>query len=542
MDEAAAQKPAGSAPLTLGRYELLFRFAAGGMAEVYAARSRGAEGFERLVAVKRMLPTMSDDPKFVEMFLDEAKVAANVHSRHVVSTLDLGRASDGSLYIVMDLIRGLSLNRLIKRALQAKKELPIDVVSEILTQTALGLHDAHEAATPDGTKLEIVHRDVSPQNVLLDRTGAVRLTDFGVARAVERHSRTETGELRGKVAYFAPEQMSGGTIDRRTDVFALGVVAHEMITGKRLFRAENAWLTLQQVASAEIPRVDALRDDVPKALADAVDKALDRSPDGRFATAAAFGEAIREAVTPAGANRVGELVTELGGEYIDALEENLRKAAAKPSAARSEEDTEVPEDETPAPSPISTTAEVPDVVAPEAPRNSEAPAEDRSPEPVPASATPPSRRPPLAVIFIVPCVAAAAAAFGLLYWGNGSEPTLAPAEHTAAAQGVEEEEPVAEREPAEEPPEESVAEPVEEPEVAAETAEAEAPPEAVAAPPEAEAEPPAPRQRPGRRSRPRPEPVEEVAERPRETEDEPARGGSPVLMGSDLFEQELGGR
>ncbi|MFK7991369.1 MAG: serine/threonine-protein kinase [Sandaracinaceae bacterium] len=527
MIEPAAQTPASGAPLTLGRYELLFRFAAGGMAEVYAARSRGAEGFERLVAVKRMLPTMSDDPKFVEMFLDEAKVAANVHSRHVVSTLDLGRASDGSLYIVMDLIRGLSLNRLIKRALRAKEPLPIDVVSEILTQTALGLHDAHEAATPDGTKLEIVHRDVSPQNVLLDRTGAVRLTDFGVARAVERHSRTETGELRGKVAYFAPEQMSGGTIDRRTDVFALGVVAHEMITGKRLFRAENAWLTLQQVASAEIPRVDTLREDVPGALADAIELALDRNPDGRFVTAAAFGNAVREAVAPAGANAVGELVGRLGGEYIDALEQNLRKAAAKPTAKVASvppEANDAPEADDPAPEevsgppPISTTAEVPDVVAAAA-----QPVLEAVPRPT-------RRRPPLAVIFLVPCVVAAAAAFGLLWLGKGGEQPL-------------EDPPAADRMTGAEPPQ---SEAPREPEVEAPPVE----PEPVAPPVEpamTEQEPEAgdeaePVRRPtGRRARPRPTPAE-VVEAADETPEEPANGGSPVLMGSDLFEQELGER
>lgn len=529
MDVSAVATSAEGTGLTLGRYELLFRFAAGGMAEVYAARARGAEGFERLVAVKRMLPTLSDDPKFVEMFLDEAKVAANVHSRHVVSTLDLGRASDGSLYIVMDLIRGLSLNRLVKRALAAGERLPVDVVSEILTQTAIGLHDAHEAVSPDGTPLQIVHRDVSPQNVLLDRSGAVRLTDFGVARAVERHSRTETGELRGKVAYFAPEQMSGGAIDRRTDIFALGVVAHEMVTGERLFRAENAWLTLQQVASAEIPRVDARRPDVPAALADAIDLALNRDPDGRYATAAEFAEAVRRAVPPAGGAPLGALVTRFGGPYLDTLDAKLRAASQRPAGSpippAGGPDSTPDATEVSGPRPLSTTAEVPDVLPPPAPSK-------RAP-----------RRSSLAWMIVLPCVAAAAGAF-LMLRARDAESTAPPVDApplTSTAQTTPEPAVTDPSTPEPPAPDPSTPEPSEPAALAPNTAEMAEEPEPA----------PTPRRRPPR-ARPSREPMVERPVPPETVEPtgapaapdpRPAQApGSSVLMGADAFERELGGR
>ncbi|NCQ62094.1 MAG: serine/threonine protein kinase, partial [Myxococcales bacterium] len=192
---------ASSTARQMGRYEMLFRIASGGMAEVWAARVRGEAGFQKLVAIKRMLPNLAEDEDFVAMFLDEARVAANIASPHVVQTLDLGRDDEGALYIVMELIVGVTLGRVLKAATKARRVVPLGMGVELLAQSAHGLHDAHEASTPLGEHLEIVHRDISPQNILLGVDGRARITDFGVAKAVMRLTQTDAGRIKGKFAY-----------------------------------------------------------------------------------------------------------------------------------------------------------------------------------------------------------------------------------------------------------------------------------------------------------------------------------------------------
>jgi serine/threonine-protein kinase len=310
--------------LRFGRYEVLFRIAAGGMAEVYAARMVGEGGFEKPVALKRMLPTLAEDERFVEMFLDEGKLAAHISSPHVVQTLDLGRAEDDSLYLVMELVVGVSLAALVRAVLRSKSQLSPAVAVEILSQAAAGLHDAHEARTMYGQPLEIVHRDISPQNILVDVAGRVRITDFGVARALERATHTQSGEVKGKIGYFAPEQVRGKNVDRRTDIFAMGICAWETIAGKRLFQGDNPAQTLDMVMSMPVPRLDALRPDVPSEVADAIAKALERDQAARFQTSGEFAETLRYAMRPAGAKGVAELVRSHGGESLMKLEEGLR--------------------------------------------------------------------------------------------------------------------------------------------------------------------------------------------------------------------------
>lgn len=319
--------------LRFGRYEVLFRIAAGGMAEVYAARMVGEGGFEKPVALKRMLPTLAEDERFVEMFLDEGRLAAHISSPHVVQTLDLGRAEDDSLYLVMELVVGVSLAALVRAVLRSKSQLPPAVAVEILSQAAAGLHDAHEARTMYGQPLEIVHRDISPQNILVDVSGRVRITDFGVARALERATHTQSGEVKGKIGYFAPEQVRGKNVDRRTDIFAMGICAWETIAGQRLFQGDNPAQTLDMVMSMPVPRLDALRPDVPSEVADAIAKALERDQNERFQTAGEFAETLRNAMRPAGAKGVAELVRSHGGESLMKLEDGLR-ARSPTSASR----------------------------------------------------------------------------------------------------------------------------------------------------------------------------------------------------------------
>ncbi|MBZ0119946.1 MAG: serine/threonine protein kinase, partial [Sandaracinaceae bacterium] len=245
--------PERKAPGVYGRYETLFRIASGGMAEVYAARSRGEAGFQKLVALKRMLHHLTDDERFVTMFMDEGRLAANITSPHVVSTMDLGRADDGSLYLVMELVVGTTLSTLLRNAARAGGGIPIDIGVELLAQAAQGLHDAHEARTPFGAPLHIVHRDISPQNILVGTDGRARITDFGVARAIMRRTKTSTGEFKGKLSYFSPEQCADRNLDRRSDIFSLGVVAWETLTTRRLFHAENPLAVLERVTRMPIP-------------------------------------------------------------------------------------------------------------------------------------------------------------------------------------------------------------------------------------------------------------------------------------------------
>jgi serine/threonine-protein kinase len=302
------------------------------MAEVFAARVRGEGGFEKLVAVKRMLPHLAEDPQFVRMFLDEARVAANLASANVVQTLDIGRTEDGALYIVMELVLGLSLAELLPLGLE-RGPIPIDVCVEVLAQAATGLHDAHEARAPAGDPLGLVHRDVSPQNLLVGIDGRVRITDFGIARVTEsRLVHTQHGTIKGKFAYFSPEQSRGAELDRRSDVFALGVVAWEMLAGRRLFARRSPIEMTEAVRNGEIPRIDAARRGVPPGLAEAVHRALERSIDRRWQSAREMADALRESLGSVGSTPavVAAFVGELRADRIVQLEARVREAVASP--------------------------------------------------------------------------------------------------------------------------------------------------------------------------------------------------------------------
>ncbi|MFK7984923.1 MAG: serine/threonine-protein kinase [Sandaracinaceae bacterium] len=321
-------------PTVYGRYQTLFRIAAGGMAEVYAARVRGEAGFEKLVALKRMLPHLTDDDRFVSMFMDEGQLAANITSPNVVSTLDLGRADDGSLYLVMELVVGTTLSGLLRNAARSSGTVSIDVGVELLAQASQGLHDAHEAMTPSGERLEIVHRDVSPQNILVGTDGRVRITDFGVARAVLRRTKTSTGEFKGKLSYFSPEQCADKDLDRRSDIFSLGVVAWETLTTRRLFHAENPLAVLERVTRMQIPSAHLVRPEIPEAVAAVVAKALERDRDLRFGTASEFATALREAAQQtcgvADRHAVSALVQEFGGDSLERVQSKLKESLANP--------------------------------------------------------------------------------------------------------------------------------------------------------------------------------------------------------------------
>lgn len=320
--------------LIFGRYETLFRIAAGGMAEVFAARSRGEAGFAKLVAVKRVLPALGDDESFTRMFLEEARVAAQLASPHIVQTIDMGR-SDGLPFMVQELVVGVDLVEIIVTAARRGRDVPIDVALEILAQAAIGLHDAHEARTPDDRALELVHRDVSPHNLLVGADGRVRLTDFGVARvAFDRLVATHAGTLKGKLAYLSPEQLAGRPLDRRSDVFGLGIVAWEMLSGHRLFARGSPTDTMQAVRAAPIPSVAEARPDVPARAASVIARALERDVARRLGSAREMADELRRAGRDADLElsdaRIADYVRDLAPPRLEQLKERLRSFAAQP--------------------------------------------------------------------------------------------------------------------------------------------------------------------------------------------------------------------
>jgi eukaryotic-like serine/threonine-protein kinase len=275
----------------LDRYELIAELASGGMAMVFLARLEGAAGFQRLYALKVLHPHLAHDAEFVDMFLDEARLAARIRHPNVVPILEVGE-SDRGYYLVMEYIEGDTASRLIARATEEKSRLPASTAARIAVDALAGLHAAHELKADDGRPLRIVHRDVSPQNILVGVEGVSRITDFGVAHAATRLSVSRTGQLKGKLAYMSPEQARGVQVDRRADVWAMGVVLWEMLVGGRLFRGENDAETLQRILFAPVPGLRASGVELPEPFEAVCMRALERDPDVRYASAADFGDAL----------------------------------------------------------------------------------------------------------------------------------------------------------------------------------------------------------------------------------------------------------
>ncbi len=272
------------APRILGRYALHGEIAAGGQAAVHLGRQLGAVGFARTVAIKRLHPQYAKDPSFVAMFLDEARLAARIRHPNVVPTLDVVSLDD-ELFLVMEYVHGESLARLSRHARARDERIPIEVAVGVASHALHGLHAAHEARSERGTPLEIVHRDVSPQNVLVGVDGVGRVLDFGIAKATSRLQVTAEGQLKGKLAYMAPEQLESHDVDRRVDVWAASIVLWEMLTGRRLFTGDHPGRLMKAVLSAPIPRPSEIADDVPPEVEAVVMRGLERDPDARFATA-----------------------------------------------------------------------------------------------------------------------------------------------------------------------------------------------------------------------------------------------------------------
>ena len=265
----------------LGKYKLVMLIAAGGMAEVYLARQAGAAGFEKTVCLKRILPHLARDKSFVEMFLNEARLASQLDHPNIVSIFDLGEAN-GNYFIAMEFIDGPNLRSVAKRATELGEHLPLAEVIKIVSQAAAGLQYAHDLTDKDGHSLGLVHRDISPDNVMVHRNGTAKVVDFGIAKAANSAGNTRTGTLKGKVAYMPPEQLRGEALDRRVDVFALGVVLYELLAGKRPWEADNEVALIGQIMTSEPQPLSELRPDAPPELVGIVHKALAKNRDERY--------------------------------------------------------------------------------------------------------------------------------------------------------------------------------------------------------------------------------------------------------------------
>jgi len=268
----------------LGSYEILRKLARGGMAELFLARTVGPENFEKLVVLKKILPNFAENPKFVRLFLDEARLAATLDHPHIAHVYDMGKV-DAHYFFTMEYIHGQDVRSTLRRTARFEQKFPIEHTVLIVHAVAAALHYAHERRKPDGSLLDIVHRDVSPSNILISYDGAIKLVDFGVAKAATSSVKTRTGTLKGKIAYMSPEQAKGSTVDRRSDVFALGIVLWEMITTQRLFKGDNDLATIQLIINSTPQPPRELRPACPEELERLTLKALSNDPDTRYQTA-----------------------------------------------------------------------------------------------------------------------------------------------------------------------------------------------------------------------------------------------------------------
>jgi serine/threonine-protein kinase len=277
----------------LGRYKIHGRIAAGGMATVHLGRIVGAGGFSRLVAIKRMHESYALDPDFVAMFLDEARLAARIYHPNVVQTLDV-IAEDGELLLVMEYVQGESLSRLLSYAAKSTKPPSFTISAAVAVHVLHGLHAAHEAKSENGQPLHIVHRDISPQNVLVGADGVSRIIDFGVAKATGRLQTTRDGSIKGKLRYMPPEQLSSREVDRRADVYSASIVLWEMLAGRRLIDVNEDGQAVMRVLAGNHPRPSEVNPGVPRALDDLVMRGLSSNPEDRWNTAQDMAYALEQ--------------------------------------------------------------------------------------------------------------------------------------------------------------------------------------------------------------------------------------------------------
>ncbi|HVK69747.1 MAG TPA: protein kinase [Polyangium sp.] len=321
---SAAQSLADKDPVSVGKYKLIANLGRGGMADVFLAVVAGPLGVNKLQVVKRLRAEFAEDPERREMFLDEARIATRLNHPNVVQTFEV-HADDSVYFITMEYLEGAPLNRLINRSSRTKTPPPPGVLIRILADVLAGLHYAHELADYDGKPLNIVHRDVSPHNVIVSYDGQAKLLDFGIAKADVRLMETRTGIMKGKLGYMAPEQVRCRPLDRRADVFVAGIVLWEMLAGRKMWDKAPDMEVLHKLATGEMEPIELVRPDVPQALAKICAKALAYDPVDRYATAAEMRAAILGYLDGAGLRVTPEDI----GKYVTSIYADKRTEIRK---------------------------------------------------------------------------------------------------------------------------------------------------------------------------------------------------------------------
>jgi serine/threonine protein kinase len=312
-------------PSVFGKYLLLERVNVGGMAEVFIAKAFGVEGFERILAIKKILPTMAEDQEFITMFIDEARISVQLSHANVVHIHDLG-CYDDTYYIAMEYVAGRDLRTILERYRRRGELMPTAQAVFVASKMCEGLDYAHRKKDARGQELGIIHRDVSPQNILVSYEGEVKLIDFGIAKAANRMQKTQAGILKGKFGYMSPEQVRGMPIDRRSDIFAVGVILYEMLTGEKLFVGESDFSTLEKVRNADVPLPSKLNPDIPKGLEKVLLRALAREPEDRYQWASDLQEDLMRFLLAGDAMYSGK---QLSGFMKEAFVEDLMREAEK---------------------------------------------------------------------------------------------------------------------------------------------------------------------------------------------------------------------
>jgi len=308
-------------PVTaFGKYNLIGKLGHGGMAEVYLAYVAGPAGFKKLVVIKRLHQHLEEEPGFLDMFLDEARLAARLNHPNVVQTHEVGEV-DASHFIAMEYLEGQGLDRIRRYCTRNSISFPAHLSARVASQALEGLHYAHELKDFDSTPLDVVHRDVSPQNVFVTYEGLVKLLDFGIAKAATHVVETRTGVVKGKFAYIAPEQARGRPIDRRADLWSMGVVLWETLAGRRLFKGSNDLATLSETLMGNIPSLEGVAPDVPEPLLRIVRKSLPRDRDQRYQDALEMKRALEaylsQETKPCARSDVGVFVKGMFGDVIE---------------------------------------------------------------------------------------------------------------------------------------------------------------------------------------------------------------------------------
>jgi eukaryotic-like serine/threonine-protein kinase len=307
---------------SFGRYELLQRLATGGMGEVFLARQRGPDGFEKLVVLKTLLPHLSQNDDLLTMFKDEARLSARLVHPNICQTFEFDQV-DGTWFIAMEYLRGDDLRTLLRECGAQGRRIPVPLACRIAADAAAGLDFAHALRDEEGRPYGIVHRDISPQNVFVTFAGGVKIIDFGVAKAAGAAHRTRTGALKGKFAYMSPEQVAGAPLDARSDVFALGVVLHELLTGRRLFKADTEVETLARVGECAVAPPSAVEPELPRSLDAVVLPALAKDPGHRYRSAHELRLALEEWLI---ASRQGASSAHLESFLLEVYGERVQRA------------------------------------------------------------------------------------------------------------------------------------------------------------------------------------------------------------------------